>query len=61
MLKQSYKQYRNIKGKHFVMWTSNPAEFDQAKAEIKKQGLSFRVIDGQLYKEIIDPATYFKQ
>ncbi len=53
-LKQSYYQYRNIKGKHYEFWTADLGEsgtFAEVKAECKKEGVSFRVIDGQFYKE----------
>ena len=50
-IKQSYKQYRNIGGKHFIMSTSNRLEFDEVKNNCKKKGLAYRLIDGQLFTE----------
>lgn len=52
MLKQSDTQYRNIAGKHFECYTSNPAEFTKAKSECKKSGLSYRIIESQFYREV---------
>ena len=54
-LKQSYYQYRNIKGKHYKFHTIDCGEsgtFAEAKAECKQEGISFRIIDGQFYKEV---------
>jgi hypothetical protein len=50
-LKQSIKQYRNIAGKYYIMYTSNPADFENYKAECKNEGLSYKIINNQFYKE----------
>jgi hypothetical protein len=50
-LKQSDSQYRNIGGKYFECHTSDPGEFTNAKKECKAAGLSFRIINGQFYRE----------
>ncbi len=51
-LKQSDIQYRNIDGKHFECYTSDPAEFSKSKKECRQTGLSYRIIDGQFYRQI---------
>lgn len=51
MLKQSDNQYRNISGKHFECYTSDLAEFTKAKKDCKQAGLSYRIVDGQFYRE----------
>lgn len=53
-LKQSINQYRNIKGKYFEFWTANGGidDFREEKEKAKKDGVSFRVIDGQFYREV---------
>lgn len=33
------------------MYTSNPAEFESAKAECRINGVTFRIINEQFYKE----------
>ncbi len=55
-LKQSYKQYRNIKGKHYQFWTANGGidGFLEEKAQAKKDGVAFRIIDRQFYREVKD-------
>jgi hypothetical protein len=50
-LKQSDHQYRNISGKHFECYTSDPAEFTKAKKDCREAGLSYRIIAGQFYRE----------
>jgi len=52
-LKLSINQYRNINGLKFKCWTSNPAEFEELKKECKEQGLKFRIIDNQFYKQVL--------
>lgn len=53
-LKQSYNQYRNIKGKYYQFWTANGGAdgFIEEKELAKKDGVAFRVIDGQFYREV---------
>lgn len=53
-LKRSCNQYRNINGKYYQFWTANGGAdgFIEEKAVAKSEGLSFRVIDGQFYKEV---------
>lgn len=50
-LKQSTEQYRNIQGVKYLHYTSDPAEFQNCKKECKEQGLRYRIIDHQFYKE----------
>lgn len=52
MLKQSDNQYRNISGKHFECYTSDPSQFDKSKKDCKAAGLSYRIIDSQFYREV---------
>lgn len=51
-LKQSYNQYRNIDGKHFIMNTHNPLLFEEVKADCKKRKLAHRMINEQLFTEV---------
>lgn len=53
-LKQSINQYRNINRKHFICVTSNPAHFDEVKKEAKDNGQKFRMINAQLYVEVLN-------
>ena len=50
-LKHSIDQYRNIKGKRFICWTASEDLFKNEINRAKSNGLSYRVIDGQLYIE----------
>lgn len=52
-LKQSIKQYRNIKGVRFTFITANLAEIEEIRKECKLLKIQTRLIDGQLYKEEI--------
>lgn len=54
MLKQSIKQYRNIKRKYYIFATANLCEIPLVKKECKLLGLSYRMIDGQLFIEKIN-------
>lgn len=51
-LKQSSDQYRNIKGIHYTLFTSDPSIFCQVKKESKDKGLKTIVISNQLYIEV---------
>lgn len=51
-LKNHNDQYRNINGKRFEVYTTNPDNFEQAKNECKLEGISFRIIEQQFYKEV---------
>ena len=51
-MKASSTQYRNINGKYFEVYTTNPSDFNDCKIECKKEGVAFRVIDNQFYKEV---------
>lgn len=48
-LKQSDKQYRNIKGYLYKCHTSDPGEFKKSIEDAKKLYLKYRIIDNQLY------------
>lgn len=50
-LKQSYNQYRQIKGKYFECWEFDSSRFEEQKEIAKKLGLAYRIIDGQFYRE----------
>jgi len=53
-LKQSIDQYRNIKGKSYQMWTAAVGEDGTFAEEIQKaqeDKKSYRIIDGQFYRE----------
>jgi hypothetical protein len=50
-VKSSSDMYRNIKGVHFVHYTSNPSEFEKIKLEAKKDGLKFKLIKDELFVE----------
>lgn len=53
-MKQSINQYRNINGKHYKCWCSDYSKFEELKKECKREGVSFRIIDRQFYKQVID-------
>lgn len=53
-VKASSDMYRNIKGIHFIQLTSNPLEFENAKAEAKAKGLKTRMIQGELFIEKVE-------
>jgi hypothetical protein len=53
MKKQAIAQYRNIKGRHYIMHTSNPAEFEKCKEECAEKKITYRIINDQLYIEQI--------
>lgn len=50
-VKSSCDMYRNIKGVHFIQWTSDPSKFDEEKMKAKEQGLKTRIIMGELFIE----------
>lgn len=50
-VKSSCDTYRNIKGVHFVHYTSNPSEFEEVRIDAKKQGLKVRIINEEMYVE----------
>ncbi len=50
-LKLSINQYRNIKGVYFENWSFDESKFEEFKAEAKKEGLKFRIIKGEFYRE----------
>lgn len=49
--KKSYKLYRNLNGKHYEHHTSNAGDFEKCKKECKDGNLSFRIINGEFFKE----------
>ena len=50
-VKSSSDQYRNIKGVHYICYTSNPSIFEEVKKESKEKGLKTKIIKGELYVE----------
>jgi hypothetical protein len=50
--KLSINQYRNINGNHYICWEYDSTKFGEEKRKAKKQGLKYRVIDGQFYIEV---------
>ena len=50
-VKESTDQYRNIKGVHFIHWTSDTSIFAKEKSLAKIKGLKTRIIKGELYIE----------
>jgi len=52
-VKSSSDQYRNIKGVHYICYTSNPLEFDKVRAEAKEKGLKTKIIKGEMFIEKI--------
>jgi hypothetical protein len=52
-LKDSVDQYRNVGGKHYICWTSDVSIFNSEKEKAKQEGLSCRIIKGELYKEVL--------
>lgn len=50
-VKSSCDQYRNIKGVHYIHYTSNPLMFEQIKSEMKEKGRKIKMIKGELYVE----------
>lgn len=50
-VKSSCDQYRNIKGVHYICWTSDPGMFDEEKEWAKKECLRTKMIKGELYVE----------
>lgn len=50
-VKSSSDQYRNIKGVHYVCYTSNPDAFEEVRKESKEKGLKVRIINGEMYVE----------
>lgn len=50
-VKSSSDIYRNIKGIHYVHFTSNPANFSQAIEDAKIEGLKTKIIKDELFIE----------
>lgn len=50
-VKSSSDMYRNIKGVHYVQWTSNPGDFAKYTEEAKNDGLKTKIIKGELFVE----------
>ena len=50
-VKSSCDQYRNIKGVHYICWTSDPSVFEEEKKWAKERGLKTKIIKGELYVE----------
>ncbi len=50
-VKSSSDQYRNIKGVHYVCYTSNPDMFEEVIKELKEKGLKTKIIKDELYVE----------
>lgn len=50
-VKSSSDMFRNIKGVHYVQWTSDASAFDEERAKAKQQGLRTRIINGELFIE----------
>ena len=50
-VKNSCDMYRNIKGVHFIQWTSDPSAFEEEKSKAKEKGLKTRIIKGELFIE----------
>ena len=51
-VKDSTDQYRNINGKHYVCWTSDVSIFEEEKTKAASEGLSCKIIKGELYREV---------
>lgn len=51
-VKHHSEQYRNLNGKYFQCWTANQEVFEQEIAEFKTENRAYRIIEGQLYREI---------
>lgn len=50
-VKSSCDMYRNIKGVHYVQWTSNRDEFEKEKKYASEHGLKTKIINGELFIE----------
>lgn len=50
-IKSSSDMYRNIKGIHYIHYTSDPSEFGNAKEEAKQKGLKTKIIKDELFIE----------
>ncbi len=50
-LKHSSKMYRNIKGRRYEQYTSNPDLFQHCKEAAKNLGLKTKIIKGELFIE----------
>ena len=48
-VKSSSDRYRNIKGVHYMTWTSDSIEQDRLKPLLKKQGIKFKIIDHDMF------------
>jgi len=51
--KNSCQKYRIINGIKYQQWTFNKSDFDKEKAIAKEMGLKIRIINGELYREVI--------
>lgn len=51
MLKKSINQYRNIKGKYYIFASADLDVMPLIKKECKLLGISYRMIDGQIFIE----------
>jgi hypothetical protein len=51
-IKQSNRQYRNIKGVRYNCIEHNHEWFEQLKKESKDKGLLYRIIAGQFYQQV---------
>jgi len=51
-VKDSCHCYRNINGIHYECWTADHNIFEDEKRKAKELGLKFRMIKGDLYREV---------
>lgn len=51
-IKQSINQYRNINGKFYIFDTADLEVMPLVKRLCRKNGFSYRMIDGQLFTEV---------
>lgn len=51
-LKQSINMFRNIKGVRYENYTWDTSLFDALKMECKKEGLRFRIINDEFFREV---------
>ena len=50
--KNSCEKYRIIQGIKYVQWSYDTGQFNNLKAQAKKQGLKTRIIAGELFIEV---------
>jgi hypothetical protein len=50
--KNSCEKYRIIQGIRYTQWSYDTVQFDNLKAEAKKQGLKTRIIAGELFIKV---------